>query len=403
MNKLKIKDIVYSVSETHPFNFEKLYAINTSDVFQGKIINTTMISTDELKGQFKKTIQSNDILFSEIRPINKHFAKVNLTDTKRYVVSTKLMVLRKHNINVDLDYFYYCLTNNVFLKILQSRAENRICSFPQITFDLLGEYSIPIPEMRIQKQIAKTIKNIDSKIEFNNKINDELENMAKTIYDYWFLQFEFPNEDGKPYKSSGGKMVWNEELKREIPEGWSYEYISNISKIIAGGDKDENIQVNCDKDHTIPVYSNSEKNKGLYGFTQKATLEEPCITVSARGTIGLSFIRLEPFVPIIRLICVIPNNIEYLKFLEISLNKIDYRKNGSIQQQLTVPQLASYKFIFPNKIILEKYHKITMNIQKKILENEKENQELISLRDFLLPLLMNGQVGFKDKENKSEG
>lgn len=261
MNKLKIKDIVYSVSETHPFNFEKLYAINTSDVFQGKIINTTMISTDELKGQFKKTIQSNDILFSEIRPINKHFAKVNLTDTKRYVVSTKLMVLRKHNINVDLDYFYYCLTNNVFLKILQSRAENRICSFPQITFDLLGEYSIPIPEMRIQKQIAKTIKNIDSKIEFNNKINDELENMAKTIYDYWFLQFEFPNEEGKPYKSSGGKMVWNEELKREIPEDWEVNKLEEYISVIRGVNyKRDDVLSNKEINYIPLIKSNNIQN-----------------------------------------------------------------------------------------------------------------------------------------------
>lgn len=337
----------------------------------------------------------NDIIISREAPMGA----VGLVPHNFICCLGQRTVLLKVNKNKCLpQYLFYALMSKFVQKQIQIiNQTGSIVSNLNIT-DLKN---LIVPIVDNQNKIALLLTNILEKIRSNNKINAELEAMTKTIYDYWFLQFEFPNEDGKPYKSSGGKMVWNEELKREIPEGWSYEYISNISKIIAGGDKDENIQVNCDKDHTIPVYSNSEKNKGLYGFTQKATLEEPCITVSARGTIGLSFIRLEPFVPIIRLICVIPNNIEYLKFLEISLNKIDYRKNGSIQQQLTVPQLASYKFIFPNKIILEKYHKLTMNIQKKILENEKENQELISLRDFLLPLLMNGQVGFK--EDKAEG
>ena len=433
MNKLKIKDIVYSVSETHPFNFEKLYAINTSDVFQGKIINTTMISTDELKGQFKKTIQSNDILFSEIRPINKHFAKVNLTDTKRYVVSTKLMVLRKHNINVDLDYFYYCLTNNVFLKILQSRAENRICSFPQITFDLLGEYSIPIPEMRIQKQIAKTIKNIDSKIEFNNKINDELENMAKTIYDYWFLQFEFPNEEGKPYKSSGGKMVWNDELKIEITEGWINghlkEYINNQK---AGDWGKENAINNYQKEVTcirgadfssitsfekmdMPrrfiLEKNSFKLLSVYDLLIEISGGSPIQSTGRICYINDAVLKRFSTKLITSNFCkaisLTDNNYFYWFYMlwkTLYINNVFFNyesKTTGIKNLLFDIMCEKYPICKPPIQIIRLYNQQVTPYFNKIQQNIIENQELTSLRDFLLPLLMNGQVGFK--ENKAEG
>lgn len=174
MKILSIKDIVRSISKTHTFDQQALKAINTSDVLEGKILDVPYTAITELKGQFKKTIRRGDILFSEIRPANKRFAIVNLNNTDDFVVSTKLMVLRKFNDKVDLQYFYYCLTNQAFLDILQRRAENRIGSFPQITFDLLGEYKFQIPSLTEQKQIASILSSIDAKIELNCKINRNL-------------------------------------------------------------------------------------------------------------------------------------------------------------------------------------------------------------------------------------
>jgi type I restriction enzyme S subunit len=211
---IPINKVVESVSITHKFDLPILKFLNTSDVENGKIVNINLLPLAELKGQAKKTIKKHDILFSEIRPKNKRFAYVDVDDTYDYVVSTKLMVLRNINPDVDNKYFYYFLTNDNMLSILQDRAENRIGSFPQITFELLSEYSIRVPKLSEQQQIASVLSALDSKIELNNRINAELEAMAKTLYDYWFVQFDFPDENGKPYKTSGGKMVWNEELKR---------------------------------------------------------------------------------------------------------------------------------------------------------------------------------------------
>lgn len=180
-NILKINQIVHSVSETHRFDKDKLIAINTSDVENGMMNGGTLTPVEELKGQFKKTIMKGDILFSEIRPANRRFAKVTIEDCDNFVVSTKLMVLRKYNKDIDLEYFYYCLTNQHFLNILQRRAENRIGSFPQITFDLLSEYAFPIPPISEQKRISKVISTLDKKIAINRAINQNLPTLDRSL------------------------------------------------------------------------------------------------------------------------------------------------------------------------------------------------------------------------------
>ena len=174
MRTLYINEIVETISCTHRFDKSKLIPINTSDVSNGVLYPTPYEETNKLKGQFKKTIKKHDILFSEIRPANRRFARVEIDDCEDYVVSTKLMVLRKYNEDVDLDYFYYFLTNQSFLNILQRRAENRIGSFPQITFELLSEYRVPIPELDTQKKIAQIIKCLDRKIALNRALNHNL-------------------------------------------------------------------------------------------------------------------------------------------------------------------------------------------------------------------------------------
>jgi len=172
--KLPIDKVVKSVSITHKFDKPFLNFLNTSDVENGKIININRLSIKELKGQAKKTIKKHDILFSEIRPKNRRFAYVDIDDTYDYVVSTKLMVLRNINSEVDNKYFYYFLTNDHMLSILQDRAENRIGSFPQITFDLLSEYTIRVPDISEQRKIVSVLSALDTKIELNNKLNDNL-------------------------------------------------------------------------------------------------------------------------------------------------------------------------------------------------------------------------------------
>ena len=251
---------------------------------------------------------------------------------------------------------------------------------------------LPIKISEDWNRISTILDNIDRKIKINNQINQELEAMAKTLYDYWFLQFDFPDQNGKPYKSSGGKMVYNPKPKREIPEGWGVEKLGDVAYLKAGGDKPNNISDRKSKETPIPIYSNGLDNKGLYGYTNKATIYNNSLTVSARGTIGYVQRRFSPFFPIIRLISITPKEEKLIGYIENFLKSIQFENSGSVQQQLTVPQIDKLYIVIPENKLLEQYHSLTINYYCQVENNEQQNQELIQLRDWLLPMLMNGQV-----------
>ena len=399
MKVLKIKDIVRTISITHKFDKDKLIAINTSDVENGIMHDGTLTAIEDLKGQFKKTVQKGDILFSEIRPANRRFALVTKDDCADYVVSTKLMVLRKYNNEVDLRYFYYCLTNQPFLDMLQRKAENRIGSFPQITFDLLSEYAFPVPSLSEQEKIANIIFSLDHKIELNKQINDNLEAMAKQLYDYWFVQFDFPNEEGKPYKSSGGAMVWNEKLKREIPEGWN---VANIfDELFVQYGFPFSTELFTEEPTSIPVVrirdilENSVSAYSEEEVDEKYKLQKQDLLVGMDGNFHMNYWN---------------DNVSYLNQRSVRLRakskstvsimqaKYDIapyikakelRAKGSTVGHLSDKDLKElFVLVNPNADFRNKFDSILADI----IENRCEMIELTKQRDELLPLLMNGQA-----------
>ena len=406
---LKINQIVRTISETHKFDKDKLIAINTSDVENGVMGNGTLTFVDELKGQFKKTIVKDDILFSEIRPANRRFAKVTTKNTKDYVVSTKLMVLRKYNEDVDLEYFYYCLTNQPFLDILQRRAENRIGSFPQITFDLLSEYAFPIPPISEQKRISSVISTLDKKIALNRQINQNLETMAKQLYDYWFVQFDFPDENGRPYKSSGGKMVWNEKLKRDIPISWETKLIDDVAEIYNGATPSTMNELNYGGDivWVTPKDLSDQKQKFVYkgernisqvGYDSCSTHLLPLNTIlmSSRAPIGLLAIAktelctnqgFKSFVP------KSGNTTIYLYYyLQHHIRQIEQLGTGTTFKEVSREDILKFPMLKPSDNVLDLWEEMVSALNDRQLEIQKENESLTKQRDELLPLLMNGQV-----------
>ena len=405
MKVLKIKDIVRTISITHKFDKDKLIAINTSDVENGIMHDGTLTAIEDLKGQFKKTVQKGDILFSEIRPANRRFALVTKDDCADYVVSTKLMVLRKYNNEVDLRYFYYCLTNQPFLDMLQRKAENRIGSFPQITFDLLSEYAFPVPSLSEQEKIANIIFSLDHKIELNKQINDNLEAMAKQLYDYWFVQFDFPDEEGKPYKSSGGAMVWNEKLKREIPQGWVVEKMGKCTTILLGGTPDTNDNslwgngynwLNSGEVAEFPILK-SEKNITPKGLEKSATVLAP------KGSVTLSITRhLRPSILCIdacinqSVVAILENDKitkEYIyPLLSRDIPRLMSLRTGAQQPHINKETVEAIHVVLPPANIMGAYINIAESIYDAIFNNAREVEELTKQRDELLPLLMNGQA-----------
>ena len=173
--KCKIGDLCATISDTYKGDDEKVVLINTSDVLEGKILNHELIDNKNLKGQFKKTFQKNDILYSEIRPANKRFAFVDIEYTANYIASTKLMVIRPYTDLVLPQYLYMILKSQPIIDELQHLAETRSGTFPQITFSAeLAPMDIKIPPLETQQKIAKVLSAIDDKIELNNSINNNL-------------------------------------------------------------------------------------------------------------------------------------------------------------------------------------------------------------------------------------
>jgi type I restriction enzyme S subunit len=267
-----------------------------------------------------------------------------------------------------------------------------------------------------QNEIAKVLSDLDAKIELNYKINDNLEQMAKTLYDYWFVQFDFPDTNGKPYKTSGGKMIWNEELKREIPDGWEVKKIKEIAETGSGGtplkSKKEYFE-----DGTIPWINSGEVNASFIissrKFITKKGLDNSSAKLFKKGTIlmamygatagQVSLIDIEASTN--QAVCgIIPNDKRMIPYLKYGLHQLyDYLINlssGSARDNLSQDKIKELYFVIPEENLIEQFYKISNSHFEMILSNLKENQELASLRDWLLPMLMNGQVSVGEVEEE---
>lgn len=322
-----------------------------------------------------------------------------------YVISQSQFRVRFNIKLIDPRYIVYLFHSNYGQKkLLSFKSHVGVPALAQATTNFRN-LNIRIHEIIEQKRIAKVIETLDSKIELNNKINAELEAMAKTIYDYWFVQFDFPfdfaqdkpNAKGKPYKSSGGKMIWNEELKREIPVGWEMKRVDDLlakespaikipaSEFIDVGD--------------IPVIDQS--SDFIAGFTKNANSkingsEIPRIVFGDHTRI-LKFINFDFARGADGTQVILSNNekmpqcLFYHSLLKIDLSNYGYARHFKFLKDSVVT--------VPDKNTANAYEEISISFYKMIKENIFQNQQLASLRDWLLPMLMNGQVKVGDAEN----
>lgn len=277
------------------------------------------------------------------------------------------------------------------------------------------------PDRKTQDGLVDLFDNISDKIENNNAITAELESMAKTIYNYWFLQFEFPNEEGKPFKSSGGKMVWNEELKREIPEGWEVSSVKKcIQHINTGLNPRDNFQLGKGNIKYITVKNLT--TKGTIDFSDCDMIDEAARSiVHKRSDVSKGDILFASIAPLGR--CVIvqetPNDWDinesvfsirpnyekvsseylYMYFMSDSfIRKAEHSSTGSVFNGIRISTLEDMPILVPNAKVNDAFKEVVTNILMKKYANQEENQELISLRDFLFPLFMNGQVDFEEEK-----
>ena len=283
--------------------------------------------------------------------------------------------------NCNLDYIYYSLKPALIQ--LKNRSQGSQTKF--LTMPILNDISINTSLN--QQKIATVLSTLDNKIALNHRINAKLEAMAKRLYDYWFVQFDFPNSDGKPCKSSGGKMVWNEVLKREIPEGWEVGKIGDFVEI--GNGKDHSHL----KDGNIPVY-------GSGGFMRSVTdylFEGESVLFPRKGTLNNIMYKNERFWTVDTMFyskMKLPHSAIYVYY---TTKQFDFSSmnTGTGVPSMTSVIIRGLPIIQPFQQILDKFDNIVQGFYKQIHKNEKETAKLTNLRDRLLPLLMNGQVEVK--------
>ena len=328
---------------------------------------------------------------SNIMYVNESFWTV---DTMYYaVVNDKLA-----------DAFYlYSYLSQLDLSNLDSGS-----TLPSMTKSAYESIVVKLPDLKIQKAVATILFNIRKKLETNNKINQELEAMAKTLYDYWFVQFDFPDQNGNPYKSSGGKMVYHPELKREIPEGWGVAKVEDIAQTGSGGTP-KSTNVSYYSNGEIPWINSGELEQTVITSTSNFITEEGLNNSSAKlfpsGTIlvamygatagKVSFLTFEASTN--QAICAIMlNDIRmryYLKnVIEDLYQYLVKLSTGSARDNLSQDMIKNIKVVIPSNDILDRYYDFSNNIIKEITKKQQENEQLTQLRDWLLPMLMNGQV-----------
>ncbi len=387
-------------------NFIKSESITGSKYLDNKVYEHIDEQTDEkLK---RSRLKEGDLLFSIA---GAYLGKIGIVRESDLPANTNqaagIVRLDKSKVNIDYLYYYFSQKSiNKYINKLSSQS-----SQPNLNLELLGSLEFDLKNIDVQGNISKVLSALDSKIEVNNQINAELESMAKTIYDYWFIQFNFPDKNGRPYKSSGGKMVWNVDLKREIPEDWKKGVLSDIGDIVGGStpsrDSSEYFDSNGTPWITPKDLSLNEGNKfirrgencvSLEGIKAASLEVMPSGTVllSSRAPIGYMAISLEQ----------VTTNQGFKSFIPIkgystpyvyytvknSLPIIINNASGSTFKEISGSVLKTIPISLPPSKVTEEYTQLIDPIYSLQSKLETENKSLSELRDWLLPMLMNGQV-----------
>ena len=382
--------------------------IRNYNLKDGKIdcTNLSFVSEEDYKERVKRAIpEESDIIISREAPMGV----VGIVPKEfQCCLGQRLVLLKIDKSKCIPKYLLYTLMSE-YVQVQIRRINQTGSIVSNLNISSLKKLKIPLHNFEEQRKIANILSAIDDKIQINNQINQELEAMAKTLYDYWFVQFDFPDQNGKPYKSSGGKMVYNPELKREIPEGWGVETLKDFeSKIITGktpsransdnfGGEIPFITIGDIRGNTF-IYSTSETLTDLGASVQQNKyLPEGSLCVSCIATVGEIGFTTEwshTNQQINSIVFEDETNRYYLYFALKNYfeNANASAKTGNTFANMNKEDFSGIKIIFPNKEIKNNFHKITETYFSQIKCLQGQNQQLTQLRDWLLPMLMNGQV-----------
>lgn len=408
MNQYKLKDV--AISQTGPFGsqlHEEDYVANGIPIVTvehlGDIGFTTqnlpMVSEKDACRLKKYCLKKGDIVFSRVGSIDRNV--YTKEDQEGWLFSGRCIRVRCDITKVNPRYlsFYFKLPS--FKQMMFNRSVG--ATMPSLNTDIMDDLPLLLLNRNEQDKVAKILGGIDDKIENNNTIVAQLEALAKTIYDYWFVQFDFPDENGRPYKSSGGKMVWNERLQREIPDGWETDILSSLAYFVT---KKQDVGILNENNYI----SNDNLINDMGGIKPSQYLPN-VISATEFITRDILLGNIRPYfrkmwlsdreggcsadVLVIRA----KNQIlsEYLYYALGNKSFFDYDMAGSKGSKMPrgdKTHIMNFLICYREDLAI-KFSEIVKPFITQISYLRRENQQLASLRDFLLPLLMNGQVSFK--------
>ena len=361
------------------------------------------ISEKDAKRLSKHLVKAGDILYSRRGDVTQ---KALIREAEAgYFCGTGCLLVRPGDA-IDPEFLTYHLSTPTNQDWIVKQAVG--ATMPNLNTAILSAVPLNLPPNKdIQRRTAAILSALDAKIDCNNRINAELEAMAKTLYDYWFVQFDFPDANGKPYKSSGGKMVYNATLKREIPLGWHDSNVLAVADLLGGGTPtkkkpdywggDIPFFTPTDADGSIFKFSTTDyiTSEGLKGSSTKL-FSKHTVFITARGSVGrlvLAGVDMAMNQSCYALRAKTGISHVFLFFLAKELiHHLHVKSSGSVFDSIVSNDIELTKLAIPKGEVIEKFAEVVEPIFEKIANNTKENQQLAQLRDWLLPLLMNGQV-----------
>ncbi len=402
LTKYKLSEVVDINARTlkKTDHFAEIQYLDTSDITENKILEIQTFNVKSAPSRAQRRVKDRTIIISMVRPNLRHFGILS-APAENFIVSTGFCTLDiKDSSKIDAYYLYYLLSKQSVIDYLQTIAENSVSAYPSINPSDIAGLSFDFPSIEEQREIARVLNCLDEKIILDKAINDNLEALAKQLYDYWFVQFDFPDENGRPYKSSGGKMVWNEKLNRSIPEGWRCGQFSDIANITMG-QSPEGKSYNSEGRGMLFYQGSTDFGLRFPSVRQYTTApsrlaKKGDILMSVRAPVGTTNIANND--------CCIGRGLAAINSKIGSITHIYYVLNGfsSIFKQrsdvgttfgsITKDELYSLPVIVPDETIISTYEKLCKPIFSKQMILGEEVNTLTKQRDELLPLLMNGQV-----------
>ena len=379
---------------------------------EGEFIRLTLGNFNMNGGGFKENTSKTDVYFTGtvkdefvlkkgdiITPLTEQSlgllgTTARIPESGKYIQSQDVALVRCKKNRIDPNFCYYLISSNLVRQQLSAAAQQT--KIRHTSPDKIMDCTVWIPNLENQIMIGRVLTDIDNKIALNRQINDNLEKMAKQLYDYWFVQFDFPDENGRPYKSSGGAMVWNEKLKREIPVGWDVKALSEQIKLedykrIPLSKKERSLRSGI-----YPYYGATE----IMDYIDDYIFEGDYLLLAEDGSTS----DINGF-PVVQYIwgknwvnnhahIITPNIPDHILFWYFTLRSIPAKliETGSIQKKISQENLLPYKTLAAPKFLVDIFSEIVTPLQEKRKLCIEEINVLTKQRDELLPLLMNGQV-----------